>query len=115
MNDLSLLSKQKDSRDLSISSIKLNFQKKHFKKIFERKINSYKDSKNISNNKQFRKVSQKISKSSSMNDIFPSHYYFLILVLKFLKNHLKKYLKKIKLLNIFYQKVIFIMNKCKNI
>ena len=114
MNDLSLLSKQKDSRDLSISSIKLNFQKKHFKKIFERKINSYKDSKNISNNNQFRKVSQKISKSSSMNDIFPSHYYynndcisFSNSRIKILKKPLKKVPKKNKIVKYFLSKSDF--------
>ena len=57
-----------------------------------------------------------------MNDIFPSHYYynndcisFSNSRIKILKKPLKKVPKKIKLLNIFYQKVIFIMNKCKNI
>ena len=112
MNDLSLLSKQKDSRDLSI--IKLNFQKKHFKKIFERKINSYKDSKNVSNNDKFRKVTQKINKSSSMNDLFPSHYYnnndsilFSNSRIHILKKPLKKVPKKNKIVKYFLSKSDF--------
>ena len=114
MNYLSELSKQKDSRDLSISSIKLNLQKKRFKKYFERKITSYKDSKNVSNNDKFRKVTQKINKSSSMNDLFPSHYYnnndsilFSNSRIHILKKPLKKVPKKNKIVKYFLSKSDF--------
>ena len=75
MNYISELSRQKDANNLSINSLKLNLQNRYMKKNFERKIFSYKDSKNVSINNQLRKVNQKINKSSSMNNLFPSHYF----------------------------------------
>ena len=111
MNYISELSRQKDANNLSINSLKLNLQNRYMKKNFERKIFSYKDSKNVSINNQLRKVNQKINKSSSMNNLFPSHYFnnndslsISNSLINILKKPIRKVPKKNKIVKYFLSK-----------